>query len=226
LAGVEHDANDHPAPVGVDQGVDDRPIGQRIGRHVYLRVGRTQQVDVNALEVLGRSVMDFDVRGSGRRRADGKECVQGKRQRKAGANSFSFRQSHPPPFRSSPSSFKNEYRTKEAMLATRNLFANVPERLIDEEITILVEFPGARIERIVSTGQASQPGFWCDQEQAEWVVLLRGSAGLLFEGEAAPRSLRPGDYVEIPAHARHRVEWTDANEATVWLAVHVGGKAG
>ncbi|WP_349775575.1 MULTISPECIES: hypothetical protein [Methylocystis] len=120
----------------------------------------------------------------------------------------------------------NAVEGRKPMLATRNLFANVPERLIDEEITILVEFPGARIERIVSTGQASQPGFWCDQEQAEWVVLLRGSAGLLFEGEAAPRSLRPGDYVEIPAHARHRVEWTDANEATVWLAVHVGGKAG
>ena len=110
------------------------------------------------------------------------------------------------------------------MLATRNLFANVPERLIDEEITILAEFPGARIERIVSTGQASQPGFWYDQEQAEWVVLLSGSAGLLFEGEAAPRTLRPGDYVEIPAHARHRVEWTDANGPTVWLAVHVGAK--
>ncbi len=112
------------------------------------------------------------------------------------------------------------------MLATRNLFANVPERLIDEEITILAEFPGARIERIVSTGQASQPGFWHDQEQAEWVVLLSGAAGLLFEGEATPRILRPGDYVEIPAHARHRVEWTDANEPTVWLAVHVGAKAG
>ncbi len=108
------------------------------------------------------------------------------------------------------------------MFATRNLFANVPERLIDEEITILGEFPGARIERIVSTGQASQPGFCYDQEQAEWVVLLSGSAGLLFEGEAAQRILRPGDYVEIPAHARHRVEWTDVNEPTVWLALHMG----
>ncbi|WP_350356521.1 cupin domain-containing protein [Methylocystis iwaonis] len=115
---------------------------------------------------------------------------------------------------------------RKPMLGARNLFANVPERLIDEEITILAELPGARIERIVSTGQASQPGFWYDQEQAEWVVLLGGSAGLLFEGEAAPRILRPGDYVEIPAHARHRIEWTDANEPTVWLAVHVGAKAG
>jgi cupin 2 domain-containing protein len=112
------------------------------------------------------------------------------------------------------------------MLATRNLFANVPEGLIEEEITILAEFPGARIERIVSTGQASQPGFWYDQEQTEWVVLLSGSAGFLFEGEVAQRTLRPGDYLEIPAHARHRVEWTDANESTVWLAVHVSANSG
>ena len=65
---------------------------------------------------------------------------------------------------------------------------------------------GARIERIVSTGQSSEAGFWYDQEQVEWVVLLSGSAGLLFDGEAAPRLLRPGDYIEIPPHVRHRVE--------------------
>lgn len=111
------------------------------------------------------------------------------------------------------------------MLAAGNLFANAPARSAEEEVTILAQFPGARIERIVSTGQSSPPGFWYDQEQVEWVVLLSGSAGLLFEGEAAPRILRPGDYIEIPAHARHRVEWTDANELTVWLAVHVGDQA-
>lgn len=82
------------------------------------------------------------------------------------------------------------------------------------------EFRGARIERIVSPGQASPPGFWYDQEQVEWVVLLSGSAGLLLEGESEPRVLRPGDYVEIPARQKHRVEWTDPKEATVWLTVH------
>lgn len=112
------------------------------------------------------------------------------------------------------------------MFAAGNLFAILPERLREEEITTLAALPGARIERIVSTGQASPLGFWYDQEQAEWVVLLSGSAGLLFEGEAAPRILRPGDYVEIPAHARHRVEWTDVEEPTVWLAVHVGPESG
>jgi cupin 2 domain-containing protein len=91
------------------------------------------------------------------------------------------------------------------MLSGGNLFENLP---------------GARIERIVSTGQASPPGFWYDQEQAEWVLLLSGSAGLLIEGEDAPRVLGPGDYVEIPARKKHRVEWTDPKEPTVWLAVH------
>ena len=79
-----------------------------------------------------------------------------------------------------------------------------------------------RIERIVSTGQASPPGFWYDQDWAEWVLVLSGAAGLEFEGEAAPRRLGPGDCVLIPAHARHRVAWTDAHQPTVWLAVHYG----
>nr|WP_281932788.1 cupin domain-containing protein [Methylocystis iwaonis] len=106
------------------------------------------------------------------------------------------------------------------------MFANIPEHLTEEEVTILAEFPGARIERIVSTGQASPPGFWYDQEQTEWVILLSGSAGLVFEGEDAPRILRPGDYVEIPAHLRHRIEWTDVAEPTVWLAVHANAQLG
>ena len=101
-----------------------------------------------------------------------------------------------------------------------NLFANVPALLDIEETAVLAELPGARVERIVSTGQASAPGFWYDQDWTEWVVVLSGSAGLMIEGEAAPRILAPGDYVEIPPHVRHRVEWTDADEPTVWLAVH------
>jgi cupin 2 domain-containing protein len=105
-------------------------------------------------------------------------------------------------------------------LRTGNLFAAVPARLVEEEATILAEPPGARIERIVSTGQASAPGFWYDQDQTEWVIVLAGSAGLLIESEAEPRILAPGDWVEIPPHVRHRVEWTDADEPTVWLAVY------
>jgi cupin 2 domain-containing protein len=105
-----------------------------------------------------------------------------------------------------------------------NLFENLPGAAAEEEFTTLAEFRGARIERIVSNGQASPKGFWYDLEQAEWVMLLSGSAGLLLEGEDSPRILRPGDYVDIPARKKHRVEWTDPKEPTVWLAVHA--KAG
>jgi cupin 2 domain-containing protein len=89
-----------------------------------------------------------------------------------------------------------------------------------EQFTTLVETQEVRIERIVSNGQASPPGFWYDQPRAEWVAVLAGSAGLRFEGEAEMRILRAGDHLLIPARARHRVEWTDAERATVWLAVH------
>ena len=110
------------------------------------------------------------------------------------------------------------------MVRSGNIFANVPAHLDEEEITILAENPGARIERIVSTGQASPPGFWCDQDRTEWVILLAGSAGVLLEGEDAPRILAPGDYLEIPPKVRHRVEWTDAGRPTVWLAVHAAAR--
>ena len=107
------------------------------------------------------------------------------------------------------------------MIATGNVFADIPERLAAEEITPLLTSPHARIERIVSYGQASPPGFWYDQPDSEWVVVLAGAAGVRFEGEAETRRLGRGDYLHIPAHARHRVEWTAAQEPTVWLAVHV-----
>ncbi len=93
-------------------------------------------------------------------------------------------------------------------------------------MTILAEAPGARVERIVSMGQASPAGFWYDQDRTEWVILLQGAAGLLIEGEERERSLSPGDYVEIPPGVRHRVEWTLADRPTVWLAVHWTGKGG
>jgi len=101
-----------------------------------------------------------------------------------------------------------------------NLFANVPALLDIEETAVLAELPGARVERIVSTGQASAPGFWYDQDWTEWVVVLSGSAGVRIEGEEKPRILAPGGYLEIPPRVRHRVDWTDADEPTVWLAVH------
>ena len=102
-----------------------------------------------------------------------------------------------------------------------NLFAGIDEEKRDEELlTTLAERPGGRIERIVSTGQASPPGFWYDQDWGEWVVLLTGAARLRLAEEAEARRLAPGDWVDIPAHCRHRVEWTDPDRPTVWLAVH------
>jgi len=77
-----------------------------------------------------------------------------------------------------------------------------------------------RIERIVSTGQASPPGFWYDQPDDEFVVLLTGAACLRFENGDVTLDMKPGDWVEIPAHVRHRVESTQADPPTVWLAVH------
>jgi cupin 2 domain-containing protein len=103
-----------------------------------------------------------------------------------------------------------------------NLFADVPRRLADEEITTLLASTAVRIERIVSHGQASPPGFWYDQPQAEWVIVLAGRAELAFEGDAATRRMERGQWLHIPAHRRHRVAWTDPAQATIWLAVHHG----
>ena len=105
-------------------------------------------------------------------------------------------------------------------IQARNLFADIPANPPAEQVTALLTTPNVRIERIVSRGYASPPDFWYDQDEAEWVIVLAGSAGIAFEGEASPHTLRRGDYLHIPAHTRHRVAWTDANEPTVWLAVH------
>ena len=105
---------------------------------------------------------------------------------------------------------------------TRNLLAGLPTALDAEEITDLLRAPGVRLERIVSTGQASPPGYWYDQEEVEWVMVLKGAARLEIEGEAEDRVLGPGDHLTLPAHCRHRVSWTDPDQPTVWLALFVG----
>jgi len=102
-----------------------------------------------------------------------------------------------------------------------NLLADLPAALDQERFDTLLARPGIRVERIISTGQASPPGFWYDQDGDEAVLLLAGAATLRMEAEAEPRRLRPGDWLVIPAHARHRVEATSATEPTVWLAIHL-----
>ena len=100
-----------------------------------------------------------------------------------------------------------------------NLFTELPKSLPEERIENLVVSKNVRIERIVSTGQASPKDFWYDQDEAEWVVVLQGEAELKFEGESDKLHLQPGDYVLIPSHRKHRTVWTSLNEPTVWLAV-------
>lgn len=98
------------------------------------------------------------------------------------------------------------------------LLSDLPEKLPEEELRTLLSMDGVRVERIVSTGHASPPGFWYEQVEHEWVTLIAGSARLTIEGEE-PLSLRPGDSVFLPAQVRHRVDWTSPSEPTVWLAV-------
>lgn len=109
-----------------------------------------------------------------------------------------------------------------------NLFARLPSPSEPpsgpEEFTDLLARPGVRIERIVSTGQSTPEGSPYDQAHDEWVLLLRGAAGLWIEGDGE-RTLRPGDWLLIPAHSRHRVTWTATGEPTVWLAIHLGEDA-
>ena len=100
-----------------------------------------------------------------------------------------------------------------------NLFSDVPDNLSKEVIETLAQGKNIRIERIVSHGEASPEGFWYDQEQAEWVVVLKGEAKLLFEGDEEPIHIKAGDHLTIPAHQRHRVEWTSPDKPTIWLAV-------
>ncbi len=100
-----------------------------------------------------------------------------------------------------------------------NLFADLPSQLPEELLTTLFSAENVRIERIVSHGHSSPEGFWYDQDEAEWVVVLKGAARLRFEDESSPTELRLGDSLLIPAHRKHRVEWTTPDEPTVWLAV-------
>ncbi|MEN6458210.1 MAG: cupin domain-containing protein [Thermoguttaceae bacterium] len=101
-----------------------------------------------------------------------------------------------------------------------NLFDGIPNDLPEELFVTLLQADGLTIKRIVSQGQSSPPGSWYDQDEAEWVIVLKGSAVIQCEGEAEPIELQPGSYLNIPAHKRHRVASTSLTGKTVWLAVH------
>jgi cupin 2 domain-containing protein len=107
------------------------------------------------------------------------------------------------------------------MSACLNLFANLPADFQTEISSVLAQGPHVRIERIVSNGQASPRDFWYDQNQDEFVVVLKGAARLRFDNGVV--NMTPGSFLNIPAHQRHRVDWTTPDEPTIWLAIHYGG---
>jgi cupin 2 domain-containing protein len=99
-----------------------------------------------------------------------------------------------------------------------NIFADIPMTAPEELTTDLLRAENVRIERIVSFGQASPDGFWYEQEENEWVLLLEGAARVGFE-DRVPVELGAGEHLHLPAGCRHRVEWTSEETRTVWLAV-------
>lgn len=105
------------------------------------------------------------------------------------------------------------------MIQTVNLYRDIPDTLPQELVQVLASSAPVRIERIVSRGHCSPPGFWYEQEQHEWVALLQGQALLRFELDEQVVQLQPGDCINIPARVRHRVEATAAAGDTIWLAV-------
>ena len=104
-------------------------------------------------------------------------------------------------------------------METGNLFQDIPTQLPNEIVERLIVGNNMRIERIVSKGHHSAPDFWYDQEENEWVLLIKGEARLRFEEGDRVVHLTEGAHVNIAAHERHRVEWTPEDAETIWLAV-------
>jgi len=101
----------------------------------------------------------------------------------------------------------------------KNIFYGVPDNIEAEIFEQLVESDSVTIERIISKGHKSPESGWYDQDKNEWVMVLKGEAVLLFADETSV-NLKPGDFINIPAHKKHKVEWTDPEIETIWLAVH------
>jgi len=100
----------------------------------------------------------------------------------------------------------------------KNIFGNLPSDLSNEDFIDLVKSDNVRIERIVSFGQTSPESGWYDQNENEWVIVLEGFGTILFE-DGSKITLKKGDFVNIPAHKKHKVSETVKNNITIWLAV-------
>ena len=101
----------------------------------------------------------------------------------------------------------------------KNLLNDIPTTLPEELLDTLVRTEHVKIERIVSRGHTSPETGWYDQDEIEFVLLIKGAAQLEF-ANGHTKSMGPGDWLVIPAHRKHRVAWTEKNTETVWLAVH------
>ncbi len=104
---------------------------------------------------------------------------------------------------------------------TYNIFDAMPTDAANEVFEDIVRTPHVRIERIISKGHASPEVGWYDQEENEWVIVLQGAGAILFE-DGRQVVLNKGDYLNIPAHSKHKVLWTDKEGLTIWLAVFYG----
>ena len=100
----------------------------------------------------------------------------------------------------------------------KNIFQEIPSDLTQEIFETLLQNKNIRIERIISYGQSSPTEGWYDQDEHEWVLLLEGEALLAFKDEREVH-LKAGDYINIPAHTKHKVLWTKEKSKTIWLAV-------
>jgi len=102
-----------------------------------------------------------------------------------------------------------------------NLLSDIPARLPEELFEALFENQHIKIERIVSRGHQTPADTWYDQNWDEWVLVIKGSAGLRIEGRDDIMVLHPGEALLIPSGVKHQVAWTDAKTETVWIAVHI-----
>ena len=100
-----------------------------------------------------------------------------------------------------------------------NIYKQIPDNLGEEVFELIVQSKDVKIERIISKGHKSPDTGWYDQEQNEWVLVLKGNASICFENETVI-DLNQGDYINIPAHRKHRVISTSAITETIWLAIH------
>ncbi len=99
-----------------------------------------------------------------------------------------------------------------------NIFDSIPDNLDEEVFDFLLQNNHFKIERIISKDQSSPKFGWYNQDKNEWVIVLKGEALISFENDEEV-NLKVGSYLDIPAHTKHKVKWTDPETETIWLAI-------